>query len=372
MFSSPTQCLLDGKPVNGFKGLSLYLTKRGISHKEYYDQFLKREGEGICVICKEEAKFIRISEGYHHLCGKPECTSKARATYSIESIAARNKITLEEAKKILADRTSRHTESWLKTIEQRSESDPNYMKRMTGYSKDSYIARGYSEEEADKKAKEVGKRVSSSQIEWNKKPENKELIKKTRWNNVQYWIEKGMTPEEAVAEIAKLQTRDLTFFQKKYGEEEGKKKWEERQKNWKAKVFNEDQWIGRGRSNVSEKFFDTICSLSTEDAKRGSDEKFIWDKELQRAYKYDLVFIDSKKIIEFNGDFWHCNPQKFNPDYFHKVKKMTAQEIWDYDRIKREKAEEHGYDVLVVWESDWYKNQEEVINKCKSFIYNSK
>jgi len=188
------------------------------------------------------------------------------------------------------------------------------------------------------------------------------------WNQVEHWIDKGMTRKEAIAEIAKLQTRDLSFFQNKYGEELGKEKWEERRKNWKAKVFNEDQWIGRGRSNVSEKFFDVICSIFTDDVKRGSNEKFIRDKELKRAYKYDLVFIKSKKIIEFNGDFWHCNPQKFKSDYFHKVKKMTAQEIWDYDRIKREKAEEHDYQVLVIWESDWYKNPEEIINKCKEFL----
>lgn len=187
------------------------------------------------------------------------------------------------------------------------------------------------------------------------------------WTQVEYWIEKGMSHEEAAVEIAKRQSRDLAFFQKKYGEE-GKKLWEERQKNWKAKVFNEDQWIGRGRSNVSEKFFDVICSLFKDKVKRGSDEKFIWDKELQRAYKYDLVFVDLKKIIEFNGDFWHCNPNKFKPDYFHKVKKMTAQEIWEYDRIKKEKAEQHGYQVMVVWESEWTKDPESALNKCREFL----
>ncbi len=188
------------------------------------------------------------------------------------------------------------------------------------------------------------------------------------WNQVEYWIDKGMTHEEATAEIAKLQVRDLVSFQKKHGKELGKEKWEERQKNWKAKVFNKDQWIGRGRSSVSEKFFDIICSLFTDEVKRGSDEKFIWDEKMQRAYKYDLVFIKSKKIIEFNGDFWHCNPQKFKSDYFHKVKKMTAQEIWDYDKVKREKAEKHGYKFMNIWESDWYKNPEEVIKECNKFL----
>ena len=43
------------------------------------------------------------------------------------------------------------------------------------------------------------------------------------------------------------------------------------------------------------------------------------------------------------------------------------QEI--YDKAKKEKAEEHGYQVLVVWESEWAKNPEAVINKCKDFLF---
>ena len=317
------------------------------------------------IICKEEAKFVRISEGYHHLCGKAECISKARASYSVESIAARNNITLEEAKKILADRTSRHTKSWLKTIKEKSESDPNYMKRMTGYSKDSYIARGYSEEEADRKAKEIGKKVSSSQIKWNQKPENKELIKRTRWNNVQYWIEKGLSHEEAVAEIAKRQVRDLTFFQQKYGMEEGKKQWISKIQKW-SQNFQKRSW-----SQASQNLFSRLYEFLTDEDKHivrfaTLNPKTGEIKDVKRNFETRLIledriilpdFIIKNKIIEFDGVYWHGK---------YKIDSGKT----DRERKRDELLIKNGFEILHINESDWYKNPEEVINKCKSFIYN--
>jgi len=366
MISSPVQCLIDQASVNGFKGLSLYLTKRGISHKEYYDQFFKKEDEGRCIICKEDAKFIRISEGYHSLCGKSKCTSRARATYSVDSIAARNKITVEEAKKILADRTSKHTKSWLETIKNRSESDPNYMKKMTGYSKESYIARGYTEEEAKQKANEIGKRVSASQIEWNKKPKNKELIKKTRWTNVQYWINKGMTREEAIAEIAKLQTRDLAFFQKKYGEDEGRKQWMSKIEKW-SQNFQKRCW-----SQASQNLFIRLYEILSEDDRKKVHFATLNPetgeiKDVKRNFETRLIledrivlpdFIIGNIIIEFDGVYWH-NKNKIDSGKTDREKKR--------DEILKK----NNFKVLHVNELDWYKNPEEIINKCMTFIYNN-
>ena len=50
------------------------------------------------------------------------------------------------------------------------------------------------------------------------------------------------------------------------------------------------------------------------------------------------------------------------------VKQKTAQEIWNYDNIKKECAEYYGYDILYIWEYDYYQNREEVINKCIEFL----
>lgn len=85
-----------------------------------------------------------------------------------------------------------------------------------------------------------------------------------------------------------------------------------------------------------------------------------------RAFKYDLR-IDNL-IIEFNGDYYHCNPMLSpysNPDYFNKVKKKTSKEIWEQDNIKNSLAESKGFFVHVVWESDWKTNKESCLQKIK-------
>ena len=74
------------------------------------------------------------------------------------------------------------------------------------------------------------------------------------------------------------------------------------------------------------------------------------------------------KIIEFQGDYWHCNPNLYDKDFYNKVKQKTAQEIWNYDNVKKECAEYYGYDILYIWECDYYQNREEVINKCIEFL----
>ena len=73
-------------------------------------------------------------------------------------------------------------------------------------------------------------------------------------------------------------------------------------------------------------------------------------------------------MIEFNGDYWHCNPKKFKHDFFNKSKKMTAQQIWDNDKKKIETAESQGYKVLTIWESDWKINKQKCIEECVRFL----
>ena len=47
-----------------FKKLGRHLkSKHGISSKEYYDRYLKKDGDGFCVVCGKSVKFTRISMG---------------------------------------------------------------------------------------------------------------------------------------------------------------------------------------------------------------------------------------------------------------------------------------------------------------------
>ena len=80
-------------------------------------------------------------------------------------------------------------------------------------------------------------------------------------------------------------------------------------------------------------------------------EKF-FDSGTHR-YFIDVFSEPKKVIIEFNGDYWHCNPSFYSGSFFHPKKKMTAGEIWEYDMSKVMTLKEKGYNVFVVWENEF-------------------
>jgi G:T-mismatch repair DNA endonuclease (very short patch repair protein) len=83
------------------------------------------------------------------------------------------------------------------------------------------------------------------------------------------------------------------------------------------------------------------------------------------------------KIIEFNGDFWHMNPKKysatdelkaFNREHYRSGIGNTAADIWKYDEMKLNGYKQLGYDVKVVWESEYHENPEKIIQECIDFL----
>lgn len=87
-------------------------------------------------------------------------------------------------------------------------------------------------------------------------------------------------------------------------------------------------------------------------------------------YQYDFVDLKNKKIIEYNGDQYHANPKMYEVnDYPHPFRKtITAKEIWGKDENKRKVAEEEGFKVLVIWDSEYKKHKDDTLNKCLEFL----
>lgn len=106
---------------------------------------------------------------------------------------------------------------------------------------------------------------------------------------------------------------------------------------------------------------------------RSKAEKKIY-KEIKRNYpntqhsyiidKYicDIYIPELNLIIEYNGDYWHCNPSKYESHYFHKLKDMTAYDIWKYDKTKVDYISKNNYIIESIWESD-YVNDPSIIKK---------
>ena len=90
--------------------------------------------------------------------------------------------------------------------------------------------------------------------------------------------------------------------------------------------------------------------------------------ESNKMFKYDLTI--GKKIIEFNGDYWHANPKHYNEKEMirggnHPVE---AKYIWEKDRKKIEHAKNNGYYIYVIWESDFDSDPVRCIKNAANFI----
>ena len=88
------------------------------------------------------------------------------------------------------------------------------------------------------------------------------------------------------------------------------------------------------------------------------------------SFSYDIFY--KNKIIEFNGDYWHANPELYLfEDYVGNIidnKPTQAYEIWSRDERKKQLAEEHGYEVMIVWESDYSVFPRAIVEKCLKFL----
>jgi hypothetical protein len=77
----------------------------------------------------------------------------------------------------------------------------------------------------------------------------------------------------------------------------------------------------------------------------------MWSAVLEAPVFYDLTCPTRRKIVEFHGDYWHANPQKYPFDWVGP-NGVTASNIWLRDEIKRDLASQRGFLYRAVWESD--------------------
>ena len=184
---------------------------------------------------------------------------------------------------------------------------------------------------------------------------------------IEYWLAKGYAEEEAKIKLSERQrTFDLKYCINKYGEEEGRRVFEERQIKWQKSLRENFLKYGDGRSAGSEFAYSLIGDICKRLCiKRPLKEKYISDKD-GNHYSYDFCL--NKKFIEFNGDYWHMNPKLYKATDINKTSKKTAQEIWDYDAKKKKCAEDCGYKILYIWESEYIESKEKVIKKCMKFL----
>lgn len=86
----------------------------------------------------------------------------------------------------------------------------------------------------------------------------------------------------------------------------------------------------------------------------------------------DILIPGIGVVVELYGDYWHCNPKKFSSQFFHHVKKLTVTQIWEDDRIRETQLRDAGYNVIVVWEDEWKRDRNGVLERVITFVNESR
>ena len=151
----------------------------------------------------------------------------------------------------------------------------------------------------------------------------------------------------------------------RYGKEEGERKYKERcnkisksnKKEWYINKFGEDEGNKRWKE------------YTNKIRKNNRKNKSKSSKKLEKIFKeLDLVYEDEYEIkelnnysdyylkeydtiIEYYGDYWHCNPKYYESDYFHSYIKLTAKEIWEKDNKRINNIyNKINKNIIIIWE----------------------
>lgn len=207
-----------------------------------------------------------------------------------------------------------------------------------------------------------------------KSNENKEINKKIT-TRIDYYLNLGYSEEESKQ---KLKERQTTFSKEKciekFDEIEGLRIFTERQIKWQTKL-NSNGNLKCGFSKISQELFYSIFkkyNINDLDnihfATKNSEYKI--KKESGGIWLYDFVDLNKMKIIEYNGDIYHANPNiyKFNDTPHPFRKNILAKEIWEKDDLKLNLAKNQNFEVLIIWDSEYRLNKEKTLEKCLKFL----
>jgi very-short-patch-repair endonuclease len=220
---------------------------------------------------------------------------------------------------------------------------------------------------------------------YNSEEERQQFIQSVNYESritnthIKWWIDYCNGDVEKAKEMLKERQRTFTLnkYTEKFGQEEGRKIFEERKDKWSKKIekkYKNGEFTRFCMSNVSQKELDFIkhlvnkLNLNTNDYLSDYNGKqfFRHFKEIGQTFSFDFKM--NNKIIEFHGDYWHMNPKFYDKNKYNPLLEMKAQEKWEFDKWKKELIESHGYKVLEIWENEYDNYPEETIQKCIKFL----
>ena len=72
-----------------------------------------------------------------------------------------------------------------------------------------------------------------------------------------------------------------------------------------------------------------------------------------KLFKVDAFDPITNTVYEFNGDYWHGNPQVFDANKLHPDRKISFGELYLRTLQRESILKSAGYNVVSVWERDY-------------------
>lgn len=337
-------CLIDNTThckTNGYWGI--HLRKIGMTELEYVNQY-----EDIvhtkCEFCDKDGRFNSGNWSSFNTCASKECHRASMSKTKLERFAD------PEYKKGVHDKRKQFDIDNPGAKEIRTANN-----RLANMIPDENGLSGY-----EKTA--IGRRKTLLEKHGNEYWANPEKSKQT----------KSEWTDERIAEITELSKKNNL---EKYGYEFITQipDVKEKVKNTILTKYGENYFgkIGSSagvNSKPANKLFDAIRdAIGPEDIKYYSHTGEVSIK----SKWYDFIHLTNKKIIEFNGDYWHASPKKYKADdviNYPGNHGVIAKNVWLYDELKLKIAEDAGYEVKIIWESDYRKNSAKVVKECVQWL----
>lgn len=242
-------------------------------------------------------------------------------------------------------------------------------------------------------------------------------------SQTQFWIRKGFTEEEALLKVSEHQSRGLSFFINKYGENDGVIKHKQRNNQWVNTLTSKNDYsdicwkkglgveqykqkygeelglqkykecrlkhAGKSNkfgkpSNESKKFLENIiswCETNNLQYQWGfNDKEFYIQSTSGKIYYCDFFIPSLKIIIEYNGESFHPNPKYQGSNIWNNWKlpfnyDITADIKFDLDNQKYDTILKNRYYLIIIWSSDVIEGFETILlstlDGIKSNLYSS-
>ena len=178
---------------------------------------------------------------------------------------------------------------------------------------------------------------------------------------IEYWLKKtGGNLDEAEKLLSQRQsTFSLKSCIEKHGEKEGKQIWLNRQERWHksykksnfSKISQELFWsVSKQINNLNDIYFAQLNENKEKDLSGTNHEIRL---KLEKVVLPDFIDVKKRKIIEFDGTYWHGKVGHGN-----KEREIERDMLLSND----------GYVILHINELDYKNDKQGTVEKCLNFL----